>query len=328
MKTMSPFPSRRTQSPFCHVLHTAKDWDTVRTAFASSILVDTSLTSLAQNLEGIDWPLQGPDQTPAAYIDLTFEEMREQLALRGQPPRVADHLIDILKETLAFDDPFGDMVALSDTGISADNPLVKNLVRLQIPAAFPVSLTTLSSETLLFCRLEGITTLGEFTLLAQRMAGSVIVGGDFKALLNALSSIDERTIARYLPFRVEHKGLHYIEGLGQAVCAQPVAIQAALARHARQPLSLQLAELANTVTSAQLAAARTELLRHAMELRPFCGDECPELQRHIESGGDIRSQLTPLRDPLIEAVVADLIAPAGPVQPEGLGARFMRWWRK
>ena len=32
---------------------TAKDWDEIRTAFASSIMVDTSLNSLAQNLDGL-----------------------------------------------------------------------------------------------------------------------------------------------------------------------------------------------------------------------------------------------------------------------------------
>ena len=42
---------------------TAKDWDEVRTAFATSIMVDTSLSSLAQNLDAPDWPLKGKDET-------------------------------------------------------------------------------------------------------------------------------------------------------------------------------------------------------------------------------------------------------------------------
>ena len=32
--------------------HTAKNWDKVRTEFHTSIMVDTSLNSLAQNLDG------------------------------------------------------------------------------------------------------------------------------------------------------------------------------------------------------------------------------------------------------------------------------------
>jgi len=39
-------------------LFTAKDWDEVRSAFASSIMVDTALSSLAQNLDGPDWPVK------------------------------------------------------------------------------------------------------------------------------------------------------------------------------------------------------------------------------------------------------------------------------
>ena len=58
---------------------TAKDWDDVRTAFATSIMVDTSINSLAQNLDGPEWPLKGKDDTPAKYIDLSFEEVVELL---------------------------------------------------------------------------------------------------------------------------------------------------------------------------------------------------------------------------------------------------------
>jgi len=55
---------------------TAKDWDKVRMEFHTSIMVDTSLNSLAQNLDGPDWPIQGKEETPAKYIDLSFDELR------------------------------------------------------------------------------------------------------------------------------------------------------------------------------------------------------------------------------------------------------------
>lgn len=326
MKTNSPLPViRRTQSPFA-ARHTAKEWDEVRMAFGSSILVDTPLASLAQNLEGVDWPLEGRDETPAAYIDLGYEDMRERLALRGQPPRVGDQLIEILKETLAFDNPFGEMVTHSEEAEPGENPLVKNLARLKIPMEFPVTLTALSPETLLFCRLENITTLGEFALAAQRMAGSVIVGGDFRSLLNALSNVDERTLARHLPFRPGAKGLHYLEGLAQGVGAQPVEVQAALALQLRQPMPPAAEELARTVSGAQLAAAKSELQLHAAALRSFCEDEHADIQRRIAAGENPRRLAAVLGDPAIEAVVADLITPE--VRPVGFSARFMRWWRK
>ena len=47
---------------------TVKDWDDVRSAFATSIMVDTSLHSLAQNLDGPGWPIQSKDDTPATVV--------------------------------------------------------------------------------------------------------------------------------------------------------------------------------------------------------------------------------------------------------------------
>ena len=76
-------------------------------AFASSIMVDTALNSLAQNLDGPEWPIKGKEETPAKYIDLTFDEVVELLQLKGQSPERFDQLISLLRETLAFDSPFG-----------------------------------------------------------------------------------------------------------------------------------------------------------------------------------------------------------------------------
>ena len=53
---------------------TPQDWDAVRTAFASSILVDTALSSLAENLDGPLWPNPDKSETPANYIDFDYDE--------------------------------------------------------------------------------------------------------------------------------------------------------------------------------------------------------------------------------------------------------------
>jgi len=53
---------------------TEKDWDEVRTAFASSSMVDTQISSLAQNLDGPTCPVKTKDETPAKYIDLSYGE--------------------------------------------------------------------------------------------------------------------------------------------------------------------------------------------------------------------------------------------------------------
>jgi hypothetical protein len=196
--------------------YTEKDWDDVRTAFASSIMVDTQVSSLAQNLDGPVWPVKSKDETPAKYIDLSYEEALELLALKGQTADKLDLLISILKETLAFDSPFGDMVEQTEAASVRDNPLLKNMARIGVTEEFPISLTALNADTVEFCKLENLKTLGEFAVFAQGMSQNVIIGGDFRKLLNALSNVDEVTLSEILPFRRGSKGLHLIEALGQA----------------------------------------------------------------------------------------------------------------
>jgi len=194
----------------------ARDWDEIRSAFAASIMVNTPLSSLAQNLDGPDWPVRGKEETPAAYIDLSYDELIAMLAMKGMTAARADFLITLLKETLSFDNPFGEMVAQSEASALKDNQLLKNLIKLGIPEAFPIELTALSSDTIEFCKLENLRTLGEFCIFAQGMSQNVIVGGDFRKLLNSLSHIDEASLAESLPFRMGTRGLHLPEALVQA----------------------------------------------------------------------------------------------------------------
>jgi hypothetical protein len=236
---------------------TAKEWDEVRTAFATSIMVDAALSSLAQDLDTTDWPIKGKDETPAKYIDLTFDEVIELLALKGQKPERLDHLIALLKDTLAFDTPFGEMAEQTQTAEARDNPILKNLAKLGIPENFPMNLTALDAGTLEFCTLEKLTTLAEFAVFAQTLSQNVIVGGDFRKLLNALSHVDEAALAEALPFRRGAKGLHLVEALGQAVrSAQPAA-------HAERAVAWFKEELA---AIEQDLAAGGELARHFVVL--------------------------------------------------------------
>ncbi len=179
-------------------------------------MIDTALSSLAQNLDGPDWPLDHQNETPAKYIDLDFAEVIALFRLNGQKPELVDQLVGILQGTLAFDRPFGEMVTQAEATAARENPLLKNLARLGIPENFPVTLTALEAGTLEFCRLEKLSTLGEFAVFVQGMAQSVIVGGDFKKLLNALSQVDEAALAEVLPFRRGAKDLHLAEALAQA----------------------------------------------------------------------------------------------------------------
>jgi hypothetical protein len=276
---------------------TAKDWDEVRSAFASSIMVDTSLNSLAQNLDGPEWPLKGKDETPAKYIDLGFEEVVELLQLKGQKPESIDQLIGILKETLAFDSPFGEMVEQTQAASERDNPLLKNLTKLNIPENFPITLTALEPATLEFCKLEKLHTLGEFAIFAQNMSQNVIVGGDFRKLLNALSHVDEAALAEVLPFRRGHKGLHLVEAVAQAVRAPD-------------------------------AKARTELAT------AWFRDELAAIEKDVGAGGSLERYFVALGNPELEKRAADLLRPhlrpATPAEPvvEKKKSGFFRWFSK
>lgn len=263
---------------------TSADWDKIRAGFASSILADTSLNSLAQNVDSPAWPLTGPEETPAGYIDFNFDDVQTLLASKGVPPERLDQLADILRETLAFDDPFGDMVTQIEESSERDNPILKNLGKLGIPETFPLVLTAISPETRDFCDAEKITTLGEFSLLAQSISQRVVVGGDFRALLNALSHVDEPVLARYLPFRPGSGGLHLIEAVGQLVAPLPAAQR-------------DLASLPN--------AARTRLDR----MFAHFADEVKTLHAQTDAGTPLSRLVMVLNQPDLEPAVAALLEP-------------------
>jgi len=269
--------------------YSAKEWDEVRSAFAMSIMVDTPLHSLAQNLEGPEWPDADRKETPGLFIDLTFAEVHEVLASRGHPLERFDQLVDILKQTLAFDNPFGDMVEQAATSAERDNPVLKIMERLQIPEEFPIEFTFLQADTLEFCRLEKLGTLREFAVFAQGLLRTVIVGGDFRGLLNALSHVDEAGLAKYLPFRPGAKGLHLIESIAQIVREMPADQRAvAIARPA---------ELS--------PGTRDRVAR----LVAYFSTQKSDLIRQMSAGTSLTRLLMTIGDPSVEAVVAALLTP-------------------
>lgn len=208
-------PAASATSPSSAATTPAGEWDQLRASFASSIMVDTALSSLAQNLDGLDWPFTGRSETPNTYLDLSYPELVRQFTERGVPD-AAGLLCRILRETLAFDEPFGEMVTQAEAAAERDNPLLRSLARLGIGESFPLELATLDDTARQLCRLEGVSTLGEFTLFAQRLSQGIIVGGDVRRLLNAIAHVDEKTLAQLLPFRPGATGLHLEEALVHA----------------------------------------------------------------------------------------------------------------
>lgn len=271
---------------------TAKDWDEVRSAFAASIMVDTSIDSLAQNLDVPEWPIKSREDTPARYVDYTFDEAVRFLNRKGQPPERLDDLVVILRETLAFDTPFGDMIEQGETASKLENPVLKNMAKLGIPENFPMELTSLGSDALEFCKLEHLTTLGEFAVASQNMSQNVIVGGDFRKLLNALSHVDEQALAEVLPFRAGHKGLHLVEAMAQAARGTDGPAKAAL------------------VTT-------------------WFRDDLAAMEKDVAAGGTIARHFVRIGNPELEKRAAALLKPhfRGAV-PGRKRAGWLSWFRK
>lgn len=284
----------------------AQEWDKIRTAFATSIMVDTALSSLAENLDGPMWPVKDKADTPAVYIDLTYEEAKSLLETNGYPADAMGKLVTIMEETLAFDDPFGEMVEQSTAASKAENPLLKNLQKLEIPENYPIALTSLNDGTKEFCGLESLGTLGEFAVFAQAMSQNVVVGGDFRDLLNALSHIDERVIARFLPFRPGQKGLHLIEAVG--------AVARNLPDREKQVLTTKGGQASMAVTN------------RVNEVVAYFKAELPELEAKLTAGTPLSRMVMVLNYQATEDLVAKLLLPhlpgAVPPKPKGFFARL------
>ncbi|MFP4280993.1 MAG: hypothetical protein ACOC3I_10660 [Verrucomicrobiota bacterium] len=193
----------------------ALEWENVRERFKHSMMIRTEIHKLAQNLD-LSWPLKGREETPLKYVSYTHEELLLMPGLAESPDRIR-LLVDILTETMAFDDPFGEMAEQVDSSSKRDDGSQRALAKLGVPLTFPLQLCALSEETRNFCEAEEIRTLGQFLDFAQNMAQHVVVGGDFRAFLNAVAHPEEKSIARYLPFRPGHEGLHLPEGVAQAL---------------------------------------------------------------------------------------------------------------
>lgn len=284
------------------------DWEKVRRAFKNSIMVDTALSSLAQNLDGPDWPVAGADQTPSKYIDLSYDELVAKPELAGRPQRV-ELLITILRETQAFDDPFGDMVSETAEVADKDNPILKNMAKLGIPEDFPLSLVALLPETRDYCNLENLVTLRDFALFAQNLSQTVVVSGDFRAFLNALSHIDEATLTLYMPFRPGAKGLHLFEGIALTVRAQADEVQAALAqRYGARLGTIDMAAAAHA-SSLETAAIEQLLAQQAAAYIEYFQNDLAVVQQQVDDGIPLSRIAAALKNPIIETVVTSLLKP-------------------
>lgn len=285
------------------------EWDEIRKKFRHSIMADTSLVSLAQNLDTQEWPHQGDEEKPSKYIDFTYDELLSMPEIAGKADK-ADHLIGILKETLAFDDPFGDMVAQVEETAAKDNPILKTLARLGIPDNYPMQLANFTEGTRIVCASEGVKTIGEFANLGQQMATRVVLGGDFRNALNALTHGDEEGIGQFLPYRKGSVGLHLPEAIGLIAAGLPRPDQLSLAKFYGAKLNPADAAAAKTLTKEQAEKLETPLrvtLNAALE---WFADEKTALLKHLADGGTYERYFVVLNDHAREAIAVRLSSSA------------------
>lgn len=281
-------PATLTSTPSAPPRLAPADWDTLRLAFHGSQLVETSLAALAENIDGCGWPVNSPEERPSAYIDLSYGEALARLRAHGLAPAKLDALAEILRGTLAFDESFGAMTAVASDAEAATDPIRRNLDRLGIPPDFPIALCAFPPGTLQFCDREDIHTLGAFLDFSRGASRSVIVGGEFRDVLNAVTHVDEQTLARYLPFRPRTSGLYLVEALGHLV--RPLGLEERIA----------LARTPETVP-AELRARATRLVAHF-------ADQAERLRAAVAEGVPYSRLVVSLEELSLESAVAGLLS--------------------
>ncbi len=287
--------------------YTSAEWDEIRKKFRHSIMADTSLVSLAQNLDTKEWPHAGDEEKASKYIEFNLEELMMMPEIGGNAEK-ADHLIGILKETLAFDDPFGDMVSQVEQISSKENPILKTLSRLGIPETYPLMLANFSEGTRIVCASEGVKTIGEFANLGQQMSTRVVLGGDFRNALNALTHGDEEGIGQFLPFRKGTLGLHLPEAIGLIPAGLPRADQLSLAKAYGAKLSHGDAAAAKPMTKEQVEKLEGMMKVTLNAALDWFKDGKETLLKHLADGGTYDRFFVVLNDPARESIAVKLVS--------------------
>ena len=195
--------------------YSAEEWEHLSERFKTSILKTTEIAELGRNV-GISWPFKGSDETPEKYITFSFEELKSVPGLIGKKKRIKD-LMDILREILAFDDPFSDMMDTVEERNDNNRICKQVLKKLKIPEDYPVNLMYFSPQAKELLNSKGINTLIE-AIGFGRQTSTLPEGNDLSSFINGLALTNETTIRQHLPFRIGEFGLHLPEAVGLFVC--------------------------------------------------------------------------------------------------------------
>ena len=214
--------------------------------------------------------------------------------------------MDILRATLAFDDPFADMVETVESESHADDFFEHILAKLEIPVNYPAEWIHLSADTQQLFKGEGLETLIQVIHFGQNLARNVVIGGDLKSFLNGLVRKETSAIIQYLPYRVSGRGLHLAEAVGLLVrdLDEPVRIE--LMQQSGVALSDAEQALHQSASKLVLQAGIQAALN---QLDVLCGwfvHEAAELQQSCSSAGGVERFFLPLNDSARERAAASL----------------------
>lgn len=296
----------------------AAEWEQLRIRFRDSLMLNTELFKLAQNIDAT-WPIRGKDETPSKYISFSLDELRILPEFYGKPDRLP-LLYQILAETLAFDDPFGEMADYVDSSSRKDDSALKALRKLEIPEDFPVQLANFSEDTKAFCKAEEIRSLADLIAFSQNMAQSIVVGGEFRSFLNSLTHLDTQTLKRFVPIRDGKSGLFLAEFIGHLAANCEPAEAATLLDFYGLKVNRREWSAAKPLNPAQRDLLFSELQR-LMQPRFECLPDQAQQLRHAAQSGEtaLLRFFAPLADPDSEALAQAIALAALDFKPKSKG---------
>jgi hypothetical protein len=263
--------------------YSAEEWNHIRKRFFNSILNDIEIAKLGQNV-GVSWPFKGKGENAAKYIEYDFEELHSVPGLIGKKRRIKI-LMDILRETLAFDDPFSDMVDTVEAESEEDDTFERILIKLEIPPNYPSDFVHFTKETRELLKNEDVNTLIELIHFGQKIAGNVVVGGDLKTFLNGLANKDEVGIAKHLPYRRAVRGLHLAEAIGLIAGELPEAAQLYLLAESEVALSSEEEAVLSQASDLNIEAAVKAAIEQVAKVSEWFIAEAADLKRVFNTGG-------------------------------------------
>ena len=277
--------------------YSADEWEHFRKRFSNSILKTTEIAELGRNV-GISWPFKGSGETPEKYIRFSFEELQHVPGLIGKKKRLHD-LMDVLREILAFDDPFSDMMDTVEKKNNENRVYKQVLKKLEIPENYPIHFMFFSPETKRLLHNNGVKTLIDAIRLGERLPGS---DNDLNSFISGLALTNESTIRKHLPLRIGRRGLHLPEAVGLIVCDVDPQTRVELLH--RAGLSAPDAENSDKekAQSEALDASVKAISERFNELCSWFGPQTDELKQACGSPVSIERYFLPINNAEIERV--------------------------